>query len=112
MLHKKFVQKYVHYAKSQVTPILTDDAREYIATEYAQLRAKGAESNRTLPVTARQLETLIRLATAHAKVRTNRRPPFFSPPLTAFACRLSPVACRLSPVTHHTHITPLIHRSA
>ena len=69
VLAKKFLQKYVHYAKSQVTPVLTDDAREYIATEYAQLRAKASETNRTLPVTARQLETLIRLSTAHAKVR-------------------------------------------
>ena len=68
VLHKGFLKKYLHYAKKLV-PVLSDEAREYIAGEYATLRAKAAESNRTLPVTARQLETLIRLATANAKAR-------------------------------------------
>ena len=68
VLSKAFLKKYLHYAK-RLAPVLTDEAREYIATEYAGLRAKAAETNRTLPVTARQLETLIRLSTAHAKAR-------------------------------------------
>ena len=53
--------------------VYTDDAREFIATEYAQLRAKASETNKTLPVTARQLETMIRLATAHAKVHAKTK---------------------------------------
>jgi DNA replication licensing factor MCM3 len=62
-----FVKKYIHYAKNRVKPQLTDPAREIIADNYATLRSK--QNARTLPVTARSLETLIRLSTAHAKLR-------------------------------------------
>ena len=46
--------------------MLTEGARECIANRYAEMRSRQDE--RTLPVTARSLETVIRLATAHAKV--------------------------------------------
>jgi DNA replicative helicase MCM subunit Mcm2 (Cdc46/Mcm family) len=46
---------------------LTEMARDFIANRYAELRARQDE--RTLPITARSLETVIRLATAHAKAR-------------------------------------------
>lgn len=61
-----FLQKYVHYAK-KLRPRLTPEAAEYIAARYRDLRSK--DDTRTLPITARQLETLIRLSTAHAKLR-------------------------------------------
>merc|ERR1711935_138645 len=48
-------------------PELTEGAREFIANRYAEMRCRQDE--RTLPVTARTLETVIRLATAHAKSR-------------------------------------------
>ena len=67
LLHPDFVRKYVHYARHHVQPALTDDARESVAAAYADLRAK--QDDRSLPVTARCLESLIRIATAHAKVR-------------------------------------------
>jgi len=69
VLSKDFFKKYIHFVKTRIEPVLSDDAREHIATEYAQLRAKASEMNRTLPVTARQLETMIRLSTAVAKLR-------------------------------------------
>lgn len=47
--------------------MLSEEASTFIAGQYALLR--GMESNKTLPVTARTLETMIRLATAHAKSR-------------------------------------------
>lgn len=67
VLHSDFVRKYVNFARHQVEPSLSDEARESIANAYADLRAKA--DDRTLPVTARCLESLIRIATAHAKVR-------------------------------------------
>lgn len=58
------------YARHSVDPKLCEEARESIANAYADLRAKADE--RTLPVTARCLESLIRLASAHAKVRLSK----------------------------------------
>ncbi|GLJ15710.1 hypothetical protein SUGI_0258600 [Cryptomeria japonica] len=72
MLTVKFLKKYIHYAKSRHQPVLTDEASEHIATTYAELRNAGAEAKSgggTLPVTARTLETIIRLSTAHAKMK-------------------------------------------
>ncbi|EFA84853.1 MCM family protein [Heterostelium album PN500] len=62
-----FIQKYLHFAKSRTKPMLTDEAREFIISSYTELRSK--EGEKTLPITTRTLETLIRLSTAHAKCR-------------------------------------------
>ena len=50
---------------------LTDEAIKYLVAEYAELRQKS--DNRTLPITARLLETMIRLSTAHAKLRLSAK---------------------------------------
>ncbi|CAD7077331.1 unnamed protein product [Hermetia illucens] len=66
-----FMRKYIHIAKC-LKPKLSEQACEVIANEYSRLRTQEImESNvmRTQPVTVRTLETLIRLATAHAKAR-------------------------------------------
>lgn len=65
-----FLKKYVHYAKTRFQPVLTDAAIDLIAEGYAELRSQ--QNARTLPVTARSLETLIRLAAAHAKARLSK----------------------------------------
>eukprot|EP01133_Synstelium_polycarpum_P000153 gene153-179_t len=62
-----FIQKYIFYAKNRVKPKLTDEAREYIITAFTELRAR--EEEKTLPITTRSLETMIRLSQAHAKCR-------------------------------------------
>ena len=62
-----FIKKYITRAKS-IQPTLAQDAVEKIAEEYKEIRLIG-EAGRTLPVTVRTLETIIRLATAHAKCR-------------------------------------------
>merc|ERR1711915_807834 len=56
-------------------PVLTEEASEMLADEYANLRANDFDQGvaRTQPVTARALETLIRLATAHAKARLSKQ---------------------------------------
>ncbi|KAI0336153.1 ATP dependent DNA helicase [Cubamyces sp. BRFM 1775] len=67
-----FVKKYIQYAKSKPPPVLTKGAADYIVNVYATLRNEdldGTRKKRTSPLTARTLETLIRLATAHAKAR-------------------------------------------
>ncbi|KAM9904160.1 hypothetical protein OXX79_002922 [Metschnikowia pulcherrima] len=69
-----FLKKYIQYAKQRIRPVLTKKASDYIVGTYSGLRnGDPAENNkRTAPVTARTLETLIRLATAHAKVRLSK----------------------------------------
>ncbi|KAJ3933024.1 MAG: MCM2/3/5 family-domain-containing protein [Lentinula lateritia] len=70
-----FVKKYIQYAKSKPAPVLTKGAADYIVQVYAGLRNEDMESNqrKTSPLTARTLETLIRLATAHAKARLSAK---------------------------------------
>jgi DNA replication licensing factor MCM3 len=62
-----FIKKYITRAKA-IQPTLAQDAVDKIAEEYKEIRLIG-EAGRTLPVTVRTLETIIRLATAHAKCR-------------------------------------------
>jgi len=75
MLHLDFVKKYIEVAKC-LKPALTEEACEMIGEEYSRLRSQDFEGgdsvSRTQPVTARALETLIRLATAHAKTRLSK----------------------------------------
>ncbi|KAK6507513.1 MCM DNA helicase complex subunit [Arthrobotrys musiformis] len=70
-----FVKKYIQYAKTRILPILTVGASNYITATYSALRNDEVESNqrKTSPMTARTLETLIRLSTAHAKARLSKR---------------------------------------
>merc|ERR1719295_140747 len=65
-----FCKKYVDFAKKQYKPVLTDEACEEIANKYGELREE--ERSQTLPITARCLETIIRLSTAHAKLRLSK----------------------------------------
>eukprot|EP00908_Phaeocystis_cordata_P020284 Transcript_31955.p1 GENE.Transcript_31955~~Transcript_31955.p1 ORF type:complete len:527 (-),score=276.64 Transcript_31955:176-1756(-) len=67
-LSTAFIKKYIHFAKQRIQPKLTEEASKRITTLYADLRAKVEDNKgRTLPVTARTLETIIRLSSAHAK---------------------------------------------
>ncbi|XP_059054526.1 DNA replication licensing factor Mcm3 [Achroia grisella] len=71
ILSTKFMRKYIHIARL-MKPKLTQEASDVIADEYARLRNQDmmdSDVARTQPVTARTLETLIRVATAHAKCR-------------------------------------------
>ena len=71
-IEPKLLRKYIAYAKINIKPILTDGAVEEIKKFYVDLRNKGQVSEgeiRPIPISARQLEALVRLAEASAKVR-------------------------------------------
>lgn len=71
-LTQAFLKKYIAFAKARfAAPELTREASEEIATTYAELRS--SPQARALPVTVRSLETMIRLASAHAKLRLSPR---------------------------------------
>lgn len=70
-----FMKKYIQYSKNRIKPVLTQEASDRIADIYVGLRNDEMEGNqrRTSPLTVRTLETIIRLATAHAKSRLSNR---------------------------------------
>ncbi|CAO3594923.1 unnamed protein product [Absidia cylindrospora] len=75
VLKASFLKKYIYYVKNKATPVLTKRATDTIINEYTSLRNDKDEDSRkkTAPVTARTLETLIRLSTAHAKARLSNK---------------------------------------
>ncbi len=64
-LDKEFFRKYIAYAKS-IQPVMTDESKEKLEDFYLELRQSGSEED-SIPVTARQLESLVRLAEASAR---------------------------------------------
>ncbi|KAI9190498.1 MCM DNA helicase complex subunit [Blastocladiella emersonii ATCC 22665] len=70
----KLLTKYISYAKKMHgQPHLTDEAANELVRVYVEMRslgsAHGTGSTRTVTATTRQLESMIRLAEAHAKMR-------------------------------------------
>jgi len=65
----ELLRKYVAYARKNIFPTLSDEAKEYFLSYYVGLRTQGQDSNKPVPVTARQLEALIRLGEASARLR-------------------------------------------
>ncbi|MBN2014920.1 MAG: minichromosome maintenance protein MCM [Candidatus Altiarchaeota archaeon] len=62
----ELLRKYVAYARRNIHPVLSDDAAEKIKEFYIELRAGSKE---TVMATPRQLEALVRLSEASAKMR-------------------------------------------
>ena len=63
------LRKYIAYAKRNCYPRMTDDARAEIREFYVDLRSDGVDEDAPVPLTARKLEALVRLAEASARVR-------------------------------------------
>jgi len=61
-------RKYIAYAKRTCFPLLSIEAKDALIKYYLSLRGL-AEPNKAVPVTARQLEALVRLAEASARIR-------------------------------------------
>jgi replicative DNA helicase Mcm len=66
-------QKYVAWAKRNVHPVLTDEARDEIVAFYLDTRNKSDGDDNSVPITARALEGLVRLAEAHARMRLSKK---------------------------------------
>ncbi|MFA5953036.1 MAG: minichromosome maintenance protein MCM [Candidatus Pacearchaeota archaeon] len=71
-IDRDLFRKYVAYAKQKISPQLTDEAVKKIKEFYVNLRNKPMKEGiemRTIPISARQLGALIRMAEASAKLR-------------------------------------------
>ncbi|CAJ1334821.1 unnamed protein product, partial [Effrenium voratum] len=77
-----FLQKYIRYAK-RLAPVLNEEARKAVSEKYVEMRMRfqsgfaelsdgKADRKPRLAVTTRTLEALIRLATAHAKLKLRK----------------------------------------
>jgi len=62
------MQKYIAYAKQNCHPVMTEDAIEAIKDFYVDIR-QANDDDGPVPVTARKIEALVRLAEASARVR-------------------------------------------
>lgn len=63
------MRKYVAYSRRNIFPVMDEDARNHLVKFYMDLRKIGEGKDAPVPVTARQLEALVRLAEASARLR-------------------------------------------
>lgn len=68
-IEPEVLRKYIAYARKNVFPVLTPEARGRLEGYYVSLRKQGQDSNKPVPVTARQLEALFRLSESSARLR-------------------------------------------
>src|SRR5512137_46723 len=73
VLDPELLRKYVAYARKNIFPTLSDEAKEYFLKYYVGPRSQGQDTNKPVPVTARQLEALIRLGEASARLRLSSK---------------------------------------
>lgn len=63
------LRKYIAYARKNIKPHLTDEANEVLREFYVNTRNSNSEEQGPVPITARQLEAIIRLSEASAKIK-------------------------------------------
>jgi len=69
VLRPEFLRKYIMYARRYIRPVLSEEAKERIRRFYLEMRRKYQGPGTAIAITARQLEALIRLTAAEAKMR-------------------------------------------
>ncbi len=75
-IEPELLRKYVAFTKQKIKPELTEKAVEEIKRYYVDLRSSPAVSEeriKAIPISARQLEALIRLSEASAKIRLSKK---------------------------------------
>lgn len=68
-IEPELLRKYIAYARKNINPTLTNDAITVLKEFYVNTRNGNAEEQAPVPITARQLEAIIRLAEASAKIK-------------------------------------------
>jgi replicative DNA helicase Mcm len=68
----EILKKYFSFARQNIKPVLSDVAMEEIKDYYVKMRTSGSSDEggvKAIPISARQLEALVRLSEASAKAR-------------------------------------------
>lgn len=63
---------YIDYARSKIHPVITEDAGTELVHAYVEMRNMGDDpraNEKRITATTRQLESMIRLSEAHARMR-------------------------------------------
>jgi replicative DNA helicase Mcm len=68
-IEPELLRKYIAYARREYSPKLTDEAIAVLQKFYVDMRGGAAEDDSPVPITARQLEALIRLSEASSRIR-------------------------------------------
>jgi replicative DNA helicase Mcm len=71
----ELIKKYFSYVRNKMNPRMTDVAIEEIKEYYVSMRNSGVSDEagiKSIPITARQLEALVRLSEASAKMRLSK----------------------------------------
>jgi DNA replication licensing factor MCM4 len=72
ILPVEFLTLYISYARSKIQPTISKEAAEELVECYVAMRSLGQDvraADKRITATTRQLESMIRLAEAHAKMR-------------------------------------------
>ena len=75
LIPRELFRKYVAYAKQRIKPELTDEAVDELKKFYVELRNRPVSSEsamRPIPISARQLQALIRMSEASAKIKLSK----------------------------------------
>ncbi len=70
------LKKYISYVRAHIKPKLTESAIDEIKNFYVKLRNTGSSGDdavKPIPISARQLESLVRLSEASAKIRLSKK---------------------------------------
>ena len=76
LIPKELFRKYVAYAKQRIIPDLSEEAVAEIKDFYVELRNRPVSSEsalRPIPISARQLQALVRMSEASAKLRLSKK---------------------------------------
>jgi len=73
LLPKDFLKKFIFYVRKYPwAPEMNSEAENFIAERYSSWRQERSKAQQDIPFTARTLETMIRLSSAHAKMRLSK----------------------------------------
>ncbi|KAJ3331316.1 hypothetical protein HDU76_003498 [Blyttiomyces sp. JEL0837] len=68
----ELLAKYINYARNKVQPVITTAAGDLLVSNYLKMRQQGNSGytrDKVITATTRQLESMIRLSEAHARMR-------------------------------------------